>query len=83
MKPILVCHACPRRSCSPACVCTVNGKPVGENAAAYECPESRFPARGLGDVVAKVMAEMGVVPCGGCKERQEWLNGVVPFKEGR
>ncbi len=37
------------------------------------------PLRGLGDVVAKVTAAVGVQPCGGCKKRQAQLNYMVPF----
>jgi hypothetical protein len=29
---------------------------------------------GLGDMVAAVTKAVGVKPCGGCKERQAWLN---------
>lgn len=35
--------------------------------------------RGLGDVVAKVTTALGIPPCGGCKQRQAFLNKVVPF----
>ena len=35
--------------------------------------------RGLGDVVAAVTKSVGIQPCGGCAERQAWLNKVVPF----
>lgn len=40
------------------------------------------PARGLGDVVAKMTHAVGIEPCGGCAERQEWLNKVLPFGGG-
>lgn len=36
--------------------------------------------RGLGDVIAKVTKAIGIEPCDGCKDRQEWLNKKVPFK---
>jgi hypothetical protein len=35
--------------------------------------------RGLGDVVAAMTSAVGIQPCGGCKERQEQLNRIVPF----
>lgn len=38
------------------------------------------PARGLGDVIAKVTHAVGIKTCGGCKKRQEALNAAVPFK---
>jgi hypothetical protein len=37
-------------------------------------------ARGLGDVVAAATKLVGIQPCGGCADRQEWLNKVLPFK---
>lgn len=40
----------------------------------------KVPARGLGDVVAKMTQKMGIKPCGGCKKRQQWLNEKFPFK---
>jgi hypothetical protein len=33
---------------------------------------------GLGDVVAAFTSALGIKPCGGCKQRQEWLNKKVP-----
>jgi hypothetical protein len=35
--------------------------------------------RGLGDVVAAMTTAVGIAPCGGCKERQEQLNRIIPF----
>jgi len=35
--------------------------------------------RGLGDVVAKITSAVGIKPCGGCKQRQEQLNKLMPF----
>ena len=36
--------------------------------------------RGLGDTVARVIHKVtGAEPCGGCKDRQEKLNRVVPI----
>lgn len=37
--------------------------------------------RGLGDVVASATKAIGIKPCGGCTERQKWLNKLVPFKD--
>lgn len=42
------------------------------------CPETK--SRGLGDTIAKVTTALGIPPCGGCKERQEKLNKLVPYK---
>jgi hypothetical protein len=36
--------------------------------------------RGLGDVIAAATSAVGIKPCGGCKERQEALNKLVPFE---
>jgi len=47
-------------------------------------PPKQIPARGLGDVVAKVASALGIKqkPGCGCKRRQEKLNKLVPFKPG-
>lgn len=37
----------------------------------------RKKVRGLGDAVAAVTKAVGIVPCGGCKQRQETLNRVA------
>lgn len=37
-------------------------------------------SRGLGDTIAKLTTAIGIKPCGGCKERQEWLNRMLPYK---
>jgi len=36
-------------------------------------------ARGLGDVIARATSAIGITPCGGCKQRQEALNKLIPF----
>jgi hypothetical protein len=35
--------------------------------------------RGLGDVIARATSAIGIKPCGGCKQRQEALNKLIPF----
>jgi hypothetical protein len=37
------------------------------------------PVRGLGDVIAAATSAVGIKPCGGCKQRQEALNKLIPF----
>lgn len=78
---IRVCHACPKRQrpCAGACLCEANGKDITENANAHDCPEQRFPARGIGDVVAKVTTAFGIKPCEKCKETQKRWNEAMPF----
>lgn len=44
-----------------------------------KCPFYDGPARGLGDLVAKVTTAIGIEPCGGCKERQAALNRALPI----
>jgi hypothetical protein len=34
---------------------------------------------GLGDVVAAATKAIGIRPCGGCQQRREALNKLVPF----
>lgn len=41
------------------------------------------PSRGLGDTVAKLTSAVGIVPCGGCKQRQAKLNKMIPYKGKR
>lgn len=38
-------------------------------------------SRGLGDTVAKLTTKLGITPCGGCKDRQQKLNEIVPYKK--
>lgn len=38
-------------------------------------------SRGVGDTIAKITSAVGVKPCGGCKQRQEWLNEKLPYKK--
>jgi len=37
-------------------------------------------SRGLGDTIAKFTSALGIKPCGGCTDRQETLNRLVPYK---
>ena len=39
------------------------------------------PSKGLGDTIAKVTTFLKMPPCGGCKERQETLNQMLPYGE--
>ncbi len=36
-------------------------------------------ARGLGDVIARITNAIGIKTCGPCKQRQAYLNSLVPF----
>lgn len=38
-------------------------------------------SRGFGDTIAKITSAVGIKPCGGCKERQEKLNKLIPYKK--
>ncbi len=88
---IATCYACPKRQ-KPGVVCTVDGKNMGIHAEAHDCPESRFPARGLGDTFDKLTTWSGVkrvmkavtgdAECGGCGKRKEALNALVPYSKG-
>lgn len=40
-------------------------------------PEAK--ARGLGDTIAKITHALHIPQCGGCKKREELLNGLVPY----
>ena len=35
---------------------------------------------GLGDVIKRVTTALGFHPCGGCEQRAELLNRLVPFR---
>jgi len=37
-------------------------------------------AVGLGDVIARATRAVGIQPCGGCKQRQAWLNQRIVLK---
>jgi len=39
-------------------------------------------SKGAGDTVKKIMDKLGIKPCGGCKQRQEILNRLIPYKKG-
>ena len=41
---------------------------------------AQIPMAGLGDVIARMTRVVGIKPCGGCKQRQEALNKLVPFE---
>ena len=43
---------------------------------------SRVAWRGLGDVIASATKAVGISPCGGCQQRQDALNRLVPFAGG-
>lgn len=73
----------------PHCGVTV---PMGENdwplvcvcGAVTKSPDDRTvpgKSRGLGDTIAYFTTAIGIKPCGGCKERQEMLNKLVPYRE--
>lgn len=58
------------------------GNPGGTLAQQIELADrliDQMPARGLGDIVAKVTAAVGIKPCRGCKGRQKALNDLIPF----
>ncbi|MGB0889599.1 MAG: hypothetical protein ACPGWS_04885 [Solirubrobacterales bacterium] len=38
---------------------------------------------GLGDIVAAVTKAVGIEPCGGCKDRQNVLNRLLPIRGKR
>jgi len=38
-------------------------------------------SRGIGDTIAKMTSAVGIRPCGGCKQRQAWLNKKFPYKD--
>jgi hypothetical protein len=38
-------------------------------------------SKGFGDTIAKITSAVGIKPCGGCKQRQEWLNKKLPYKQ--
>jgi hypothetical protein len=83
-NPVAICHRCPHRGplVGRSIACTVNGRDIIANAAAWDCPKGLYPARGLGDAVAKAIhaVTLGMVrPCRPCKERRDLLNRVVPF----
>jgi hypothetical protein len=52
----------------------VDGRPtIGEMLAEVDA------ITGLGDVVAAATKAIGIKPCGGCQQRREALNKLLPF----
>jgi hypothetical protein len=37
-------------------------------------------SKGVGDTIAKITKTIGITACGGCKQRQEKLNKIFPYK---
>jgi hypothetical protein len=37
---------------------------------------------GVGDVISRLSRQIGITPCGGCRERQQRLNEWMPFRRG-
>lgn len=52
----------------------------GDAPALPPAPKTSEPMRGLGDAVARVTTALGVKPCMSCKQRQEMLNRMIPFR---
>jgi len=50
---------------------------------ANEYTGNRDQLGGLGDLVKKGTDALNIPQCGGCKQRQEWLNKKFPFKHGK
>lgn len=44
---------------------------------------SYLESRGLGDTIAKITSAVGIKPCGGCKQRQAFLNKLFPYRRKR
>lgn len=42
-------------------------------------PSKLSKSRGLGDTVAKITGTLGIEPCNGCEQRQEFLNKMFPY----
>ena len=39
-------------------------------------------SRGAGDTIKKIMDKLKIPQCGGCKERQQILNRLIPYQKG-
>jgi hypothetical protein len=53
--------------------------------AQFDCPHGyqmgkHVQLRGLGDAIERVTQAVGIKPCGGCKDRRDKLNELVPFE---
>ena len=44
--------------------------------------EKGMKSKGAGDTIKKIMDKLGIPQCGGCKQRQEILNRLIPYKKG-
>lgn len=94
--PLMVCHVCRRElgaaPCAGPCPCPRDGRDVRDHAREYACPLGKFPSRGLGDTVGKVLDATGVGPVAKaviekvtgkpcrCGERRDALNQAAPYR---
>ena len=46
-----------------------------------ELSEKVKQSEGLGDTIKKVTNKLGIKQCGGCKNRQQKLNRLFPYKK--
>ena len=70
--------------CHGACACPVDGRDIIAHAKEHDCPEQKFAAAGLGDVVAKAihvtrLDRLVGAECSACRKRKAALNNLVPF----
>jgi hypothetical protein len=61
-----------------------SGRKVGQYPTQHACSQCTAydgPARGIGDVIAKVAKAVGIKPCEGCEKRRAKLNAKLPLTE--
>ena len=83
-RDLASCASCPHRVSREG---NINDPPVLGEGRTTPPKRAKAPAepsdgkwRGLGDVVASATKAVGISPCGGCQQRREALNRLVPFK---
>lgn len=47
----------------------------------YDEWTTKQKSRGLGDTIAKTTEKLGIPQCGSCKQRQQKLNKIFPYKK--
>lgn len=64
------------------CVCGVEYRSTIVRAVkCYACGVIVNPSRGLGDTIHKITTALHIPHCGGCEQRREALNKIVPYNK--
>ncbi len=73
----------PRADGQSRFACTICKRETGwlDSTRTPETIERNCKSRGIGDTIARVTHALGIKTCGGCSERQEKLNELIPYAD--